>query len=325
MKHQICERFQGMWWGAIVGQALANQNNSGEHPGIITFPEQNWLEERRRIAEILLRSSRLEEIRLPTLTDHIISLSALIIFYEDNQHLFSQIINSGNLKLANSLETTELKEDILTWSYLLNSLLNNEFESWQLNHNLVVERMLNNLEGQETRLIQQFKYVVTAINHGKSLHNLLDKLLSNGNMRQTQIALSWYCFVTTPHDFRISVKRAALIQPATAGLLAALTGTFSGAYNGVIGIPRSWVGKISHYHGGKWSKKSVIQGGDRHQKYLLENEVLVKLCKAWLGIYAPNSNQELYNQELDAVANPKMIQPRQTLNIISQKPRFHSN
>ena len=359
MKNQTYERFQGMWLGSIVGQALANQNNNGDRSRMIDFPSQNWLVERRQIAEILLRAKglgvdnldlqltipqsensgttenylkenylkkvnklavsgqllseynynsrqaddhhKITEIKLSTGGSNMLSLLSLIIFSGDNYDLLNKIMGKHNLKLANSGENAEIKQDILAWSYLLNSLLNNKSESRQINFNLVVERSLNNLESKETRLTQQLNLVVQAVKSGMSLHQLLDKMSSNGNMRQTAIALSWYCFVTTPHDFRISVQRAASIKPNVAKFTAALTGTLSGAYNGIIGIPWNWRSSIS-----------------KNPNYSSENQLVMKLFKTWLGVYSIDSNQESYNPELDAVASPQMIQPRQTLKIISQ-------
>ena len=358
MKHQTYERFQGMWLGSIVGQALANQNHSCDRSGIIDFPDQNWLVERRQIAEILLQAKGLgvdnialqltspqrdhnatrenclkkvnqpavnpqfsleynynsrqvydhhsiTEIKLSTGGSNLLSLLSLIIFGDDNYDLLIKIMGKHNLTLANSGENAEIKEDILTWSYLLTSVLNNKFESRQINFNLVVERILNNLEGKETILAQKLNLVLQAVKDGMSLHQLLDKMSFNGNTRQTAIALSWYCFATTPHDFRISVQRAASIKPDIAEFTAALTGNLSGAYNSIIGIPWNWRASIS-----------------QNPNYSLENQLLMKLFKTWLGIYSIDSNQESYNQELDAVASPQMIQPRQTLKIISQKSKF---
>lgn len=306
MKHQTFEQFQGMWWGGIVGQALANQNHSGNNKGIINFPEQKWLLERRQIAEILLQSPRLAEIKLSKDSSNILSLLPLIIFYGDNQDLLLRIIDIDNLKLANLAETKEIREDILIWNYLLHSVLHPKFESWQVNPSLAMEQILtnlHNLESTETRLTQKLKLVVQEVHNGTNLHHLLDILSSDGNMRSTAIALSWYCFVTTPQDFRISVQRANRIKLNLAGWTAALTGILSGAYNGMTGIPCNWRIKIS-----------------QNQNYVSENQTVVKLFKAWLGIYSLNGSQELYNQELDAVASPQIIQPRKTLKIISQKP-----
>ncbi len=358
MKYQTFERFQGMWLGSIVGQALANQNNSCDRSRMINFPSQNWLAERRQIAEILLQAQglgvddialqltipprdhsatmedclkkvnqpavssqfssgynynsrpvsehhRTTEIKLATGGSNMLSLLSLIIFCGDNYDLLNKIMGKDNLKLANSGENAEIREDILAWSYLLTSVLNNKFESRQINFNLVVERILNNLEVKETLLAQKLNLVVKAIKSGMSLHQLLDKMSSDGNTQQTAIALSWYCFATTPHDFRISVQRAASIKTDVAEFTAALTGNLSGAYNSIIGIPWNWRASISH-----------------HPNYSSENQLVMKLFKTWLGIYSIDSNQESYNQELNAVASPQMIQPRQTLKIISQKSKF---
>jgi len=247
MNPQTFERFQGMWWGSIVGQAVANHNHSRRQMGIIDFPHQHWLVERRQIAQLLLQSPRLAEIKLATGGGNLLSLLSLIIF--DDNHL--------------------------------------------------------GIDATATLLTQKLKLVVEAINSGISLHNLLDKLSSNGNTKSTAIALSWYCFLTSPQDFKISVQRAASI-PNVGGLTAALTSTLSGAYNGITGIPYNWRIRMS-----------------QNLNYTLENQLVSQLFKAWLGIYAIDGNQGLYNQKLDAVALSPMIQSRPTLKIISQKSRFN--
>ena len=313
MNPQTFERFQGMWWGSIVGQAVANHNHSRRQMGIIDFPHQHWLVERRQIAQLLLQSPRLAEIKLATGGGNLLSLLSLIIFDDDNQNLLISIIGSEHLKLANLEETTDIRAeilDILIWNYLLTLVLSHKLESGTINFNLMLEKLFNNLNHLEidataTLLTQKFKLVVEAINSGISLHNLLDKLSSNGNTKSTAIALSWYCFLTSPQDFKISVQRAASI-PNVGGLTAALTSTLSGAYNGITGIPYNWRIRMS-----------------QNLNYTLENQLVSQLFKAWLGIYAIDGNQGLYNQKLDAVALSPMIQSRPTLKIISQKSRFN--
>lgn len=346
MRHQTFERFQGMWLGGIVGQAVANQQNN-DHPKMtIEFPSPDWLIERRKIAEILFKeegwelnssqqlttqngqrtadsqkslssasnlnstqvdsnheAEKIELSNLLSYSHHPLFLLPLMFFAGDDRVLLTEIMKKHNLKFSSLGEktATEIDNSLLIWNYLLSLILNSECEPWQLDLNLLVEKTVKELDVGEARLIKQLKLVALAIKNGTSLHSLSEKLSSNDNYH-TAIALSWYCFITTPQDFKISILRAVNVKEKSARFTAALTGTLSGAYNGVAGIPWNWRARIS-----------------QSSNYLLENQTVLKLFQAWLGVYSINNNQELYNHRYCAVATPQKIQLRKRLKIISQK------
>lgn len=224
-------------------------------------------------------------------------LLPLVIFLSDNQDLFKQVITQCNLKSAINRET---KEDILIWSYLLS--LNNKFELENKNLSQIIKRVLTDVELKTTNLIEKLELVIRAWESGLSLHEITEKLLSLGNSKQIAIALSCYCFASTPQDFKLSVKRAASLNQNIAWWTTSLTGTLSGAYNGVTGIPKSW--------------RAIA---DKNQTYQQAQHTAMNLYKTWLGIYSLEISQTLYNHELDAVASTNIIQPRKSLKIISQK------
>ena len=340
MNYHTFDRFQGIWLGSIIGQAVTNQN-PGER--IIIDERSQWLVTRDRIAEILLETNsqvsciipQLAEILQSTenylqhgdradsqvlltrdspqfsLSDEIaknnllnygskmLLILPLIIFYGNDRDLFREIISQCNLKSANSGENAEYIEDILLWSYLLTLALNNKLLS-DTNVSLVV-RMLTGTLVKQTSLIAKLKTIAKAWEQGISLDRL-SELLSKDNPRQRAIALSIYCFATTPQDFRLSIRRAASLEPEIAWLTTALTGTVSGAYNGIAGIPENWRAMVN-----------------RNLTYQSANQTIVKLFEAWLGVYLIDGDRFLYDRELHAVATPRVIQPRLALKIISQK------
>ncbi|MBE9043533.1 hypothetical protein IQ255_03765 [Pleurocapsales cyanobacterium LEGE 10410] len=230
----------------------------------------------------------------------ILAMLPLIIFYGSDQNLFTEVINQCNLKLANSQENTDYIEDILSWGYLLTLAINNRLSS-DTNVSLIVRQILTGARVKQTSLTAKLNIVAEAWEQGISLYQLRE-LLPKDHIRSTVIALSVYCFATTPQDFRLSIKRAASLEPQLAWLTTALTGTVSGAYNGIAGIPRNWRAMANH-----------------NLTYQSANQTIVKLFQAWLGIYSVDSKQFLYNPEVHAVAPPKIIQPRSALRIISQK------
>ncbi len=321
MNSSTFEQFQGIWLGSIIGQALANQQSGCAQTKIINFPAQNWLVERQKIAQIFLPTKNLEakdlgqnsslreiiaknKVQVTKPDEHgsiLLSLLSLIIFYGNDPSFLDKIIGEYNLKSANSPKNTEIRTGILIWSCLLITILNHKFQP-DTNVKQIIRRTIDFVKVEETLLTQMLEIVIQAAQSGTSLHQLAEELSSGGNAWQMAIALSWYCFTTTPHDFRLSIKKAASLEPNIAWLTAALTGTVSGAYNGIARIPWRW--------------RAIA---NQNSIYRLESQIALKLFESWLGIYSLNSNQESFNYQLGAVACPQIIQPRQALKIISQK------
>lgn len=54
------------------------------------------------------------------------------------------------------------------------------------------------------------------------------------------IAIACYCFLCTPEDFSLSIRRAKIAPKSE--LVTPLVGIFSGAYNGLRGFPWQWIG-----------------------------------------------------------------------------------
>ena len=340
------DRFQGIWLGSVIGQALANQNGCCDQTKIINFPAQNWLVEREKIVQIVLTSENLltkdigqelvilqssisqddrqansaklvqksdfnlkevisddraETMKLAEYGSSLLSLLSLIIFYGANLNLLSKIIGEYNLKSTNSQENAEIRTDILIWSCLLTTVLNNKFKP-DTSVKSIIRRTINIAEVEKTLLTEMLEIVIKAAKNGTSLHQLTEELALAGNTLQKAIALSWYCFTTTPNDFRLSIQRTASLEPNIAWLTAALTSTLSGAYNGISIIPWRW--------------RAIA---NQNSIYRLESQIARKLFESWLGVYSINSNCKLFNHQLYAVASPQIIQPRKALRIISQK------
>ena len=105
----------------------------------------------------------------------------------------------------------------------------------------------------------------------------------------TCIALAFYCFLSTPENFRLAVSRATRTsyQPH---LTTALTGALAGAYNSIIGIPVSW----------RLTANRISQGTQRLS-------LAKRLIEVWAGVYDVSV---LTQDQPLAVAAPRVIQPR---------------
>ncbi|NJR45154.1 MAG: hypothetical protein HC775_04745 [Hyellaceae cyanobacterium CSU_1_1] len=306
MHHNTYDRFGGSWWGGIIGQTIANQADA------LT---QSWVLERRQIAEMLLSEklnrtnlasflasqsadSRLNEVNNEKYHSNLLSLLPSIILQTDEPNLYLRLMPNLKSVQANSNIVFSQNINILIWGYLLTTVLNHQTHLWE--QALSIEEIFNpNLIPNP--LTEKLSIVLQGIKSGSSLQQITEQLSSKDQLQATAIALAWYCFVTTPHDFKLSVQRAARVDSKLSWLTITLTSTLSGAYNGMTVILDNWRTDI-----------------EQNQSWQLENHLLLKLLRFWLGVYAVEQNYGAYNLELDAIALPQFIQPRQSLKIISQ-------
>lgn len=307
MHHNTYDRFGGSWWGGIIGQTIVNQADA------LT---QSWVLERRQIAEMLLSEklnrtnlasflasqsadSRLNEVNNWQYHSNLLSLLPSIILQTDEPNLYLRLMPDLESVQANSNIVSSQNINILIWGYLLTTVLNHQTHLWE--QALSIEEIFNRNRMLKSPLIEKLSIVLQGIKSGSSLQQITEQLSSKDQFQATAIALAWYCFVTTPHDFKLSVQRAARVDSKLAWLTITLTSTLSGAYNGMTVILDNWRTDI-----------------EQNQSWQLENHLLLKLLRFWLGVYDVEQNYGAYNLELDAIALPQFIQPRQSLKIISQ-------
>ena len=296
MPHHTFDRFQGVWLGGLFGQALVNGNSPGNQ---LSFnPAPDWIEQRQQLTKILLDSEGTLFDRNEELSQHDATpLSILPWILLSEPDLPATI---GGVDANSASPAGEDIAELLIWSRLLSWLLHAPRSP--LNVKLLCQKAIASARVSNI-LTEKLDIAVAAVESGTSLHQLAKKLTSQGNQQQTAIALSYYCFAATPQEFSLSITRAAKLDLELAILTAPLTATLSGAYNGMTTIPGTW--------------RTLA---NRSSIYRRESKLAVKLFQNWLGLY-PTNCQQFGDRELDAVAIPQLIQPRQSLKIISQ-PRF---
>ncbi len=152
----------------------------------------------------------------------------------------------------------------------------------------LIPQILTYLDDAQTPFTQQLSIVQTELTQGAGLEKVVNQLCRNGSHSTTPIALAFYCFLSTPQDFRLSVLRALRTNyhPQTT---AALTGALSGAYNSLVGIPLGWRIVCDRNN-----KLEVIQLAER-------------LLAVWSGVYDTSTT---YDSDQVAIAAPRVIQPR---------------
>ena len=316
MQHNIYDRFHGCWWGGILASRCF-PSTTDKKPKML---EPSWLKKRRALARILIEHklrtassavvSSLSLVR-GTATPDYLSVSdevmlvwlPLIMFGTDNGIGQPEFISDG-FNLFEGIEDEEneqLQKHLSIWSQLVNGVLYSRL-SRPLGR-IVTDRLSN--EQQFNSLVSKLRLVQQRIEGGITLQQLEHQLKSSNNLREQAVALSWYCFATTPRNFELSVKRAIRVEPRVALLTATLTGTLSGAYNGMT--------RISGY-----GRSLFIREGERD----LENYLFDELFADWLGVYAAGAARSC-DLTLEAIAPPKLMQTRSGLKIISQS-NFHN-
>ncbi|MDG2616255.1 ADP-ribosylglycohydrolase family protein [Thermoleptolyngbya sichuanensis XZ-Cy5] len=90
------------------------------------------------------------------------------------------------------------------------------------------------------------------------------------------LCLALYCFLSTPNDAAIALRRAAQISPSP--LTCALVGAFCGARNGSSGLPATWRGQ-AHRAGSVAALWGIPESAI--------DSLAAMLFAAWAGIYLP--------------------------------------
>ncbi|MBW4576672.1 MAG: ADP-ribosylglycohydrolase family protein [Aphanothece sp. CMT-3BRIN-NPC111] len=162
----------------------------------------------------------------------------------------------------------------------------------KLNPATLIEQTIAYLHDSQAPLVQQLAQVQTLLKQGATLEMALMHLCRDTQQRNpcTPIALAFYCFLSTPEDFRLSVTRAIRTgyQPQ---ITAALTGALSGVYNSLTGIPLEW--RLSF---NRSDSSKMLQLAD-------------SLLAVWSGVYDPSTAEPC---PLVAVAAPNVMQRRHT-------------
>lgn len=341
MNYSTFDRFQGVWLGSIIGLALGTKPDQGsysEHRRILNLATNPWLTTRNNIAQIIIDTQNIpasaitqqlvwlveqtvsqanangnqhnslaiaQKLSLRT----ILALLPVMIFQPQPQTIYGDLIGECNSFLDNP---AEIERDILLWSYLLTSIINNQLLLADNQIGSLIEQTLIGVEVRVSCLVEQLEIIDRAWLQGFSLRQLTEELTRQSNflageMRiRVLMLLALYCFASTPDNFMLSIKRASSLNYPWSEIIATLTATLSGAYNGITRLPINW-----------------RQTANNNGVYQQAQTTISALFKTWLGVYNSSHNhQVIYDPKTDAVAVPKIIQPRSTLKIISQKSKI---
>jgi ADP-ribosylglycohydrolase len=313
MRYSLLSRFRGALLGSLIGEILGS--NKGVFPSRLilqALPAQdqqplvapcpiaqlNWSQIATCGIESLIHCGRLDLEDWQHRSDQVESLSLLknsansseaalatlpiALFFHDDQGKLRQQLQQA----AAHWHQTDENEGVLAVGYAIALALTEK-----LNHNLIPQ-ILSYLGNAQTPLGQQLQQVQNLLDKGAALDSAIHQLRQEAKLQGgkadavTAIALAFYCFLSTPEDFRLSLSRARVVgyQPQ---LTLALTGAIAGAYNSNIGIPVGW-------------RLAANQINISTQRLQLAEQLLA----VWSGAYGVSVNEPL---PWAAIAAPKVI------------------
>mgnify|MGYP006266887397 CR=1 FL=1 len=300
MRYSLLSRFQGGLVGSQIGEILANYyQGRGEslspwsQMGIFTteqlirsgkLTDKDWerIEKRREGFQDLKDSASSSQTALASLP--------LAVFFHESHHLLTE-----KLRQAADLwqHPADPWEDVLLWGYAIALALKEKLEPQRF-----IAQLLADLATPRTPLVQQLEQVQGFLARGTGLEQVVAQLSRQYPPSRTAIALAFYCFGHAPEDFRLCVTRAARCgcQPE---ITAALTGALAGVHNSLSGIPARW--RLASF---------------RHPRANNCYQKAKSLFAVWSGVYDLNQAELPLSA---AIASAGAIQPRPSLQIISQK------
>jgi ADP-ribosylglycohydrolase len=303
VQYSLLNRFRGALLGSVLGELKGFQYI--DHNRLLLSPtgliediakeslQLHWNDLAVSCVQGLIRSGRLdledlvrhknyllpENISANCSETAIATLPITLFFHEHEVRLQQKLTMAASILMRD----TDDSSGVLAVGYAIAQALTEK-----LHPSSLIPQILRYLDDVQTPLAQQLSIVQTELTQGAGLEKIVNQLCRNGSDSNTPIALAFYCFLSTPQDFRLSLLRAlrANCHPQTT---AALTGALSGAYNSLLGIPLGW--RIASDRN---NKLDVIQLAER-------------LIAVWSGVY---DHSTTYDCDQVAIAAPRVIQPR---------------
>ncbi|HEY9599024.1 MAG TPA: ADP-ribosylglycohydrolase family protein [Cyanophyceae cyanobacterium] len=317
MRYSLLSRFRGTLLGSFVGEVLASVGSSRRVLGETAFILHqlgdsqlnsicsDWSQIATCGLESLIRYGKLDlddwvshsGLTQPSLVSlkktasssetAVATLPVALFFHDDEVKLRQQMIKAASVWQQEG----EASEGVLAMAFAIATFLTEK-----LDFTTLIPLTLSYLGSSQTPLSQQLQRVQVLLEQSAGLDTVLTQLRRHSPRRgnrlvcsDTSIALAFYCFLSTPEDFRLCIMRAVRsnYQPQ---ITAALAGALSGAYNSMAGLPVSWRLAVNQTHLGL------------HRQQLAD-----RLLAVWSGAYDSSS---LERWQFTAVAAPQVIQPR---------------
>lgn len=307
MHYSLTSRFRGTILGLAIG---ARQQQFGSHKRYLSYPNVNLSlslaqnpETEDRIVSLaaagmksLIQSRQFDvedwhrAVGNSSLSglDAIAATIPLALFYHENE-----IKLRDNLQIAVAVGQPEIQDIALAVGYAIALSLQAKLDSVRLLNQTI------NFVGDKTTLAQKLFQVKNFLEENAGLETVVTNLKQDSQL-SSEIALAFYCYLSSLSDFRLTVRRVVetRTQPQ---LIGAITAALSGAYNGYAGIPPSWRQQLC---------RPTPQPGCATS--MTSEKEMLKLCDAlvavWSGVYDLVIPTDL--SQIAAIAAPRTIRTR---------------
>jgi hypothetical protein len=293
MRFLPIHRWQGGLLGSFVGEWLLESNTDAQ--SVLPYLQigqhltKDFIEKRRLSEQdwLNLYQQYSSELNICRSGDLILALLPLILFAHDSRYELEQHLS---LLETHWQQPTEVIDDVMVWGYLCSLILTEQLQPQRW-----LDDVIQIAHTKQTSLKELLKLVKILLENAVPLHQGIKQLSREGTSKQLAIALSIYCFGSTPNEVGLSILRASQTQNS---LVLALTGFLVGLYNSISGFPVAWR---------KLSRNSPSTQFISQQA--------VQLFAVWSGVYEIKANSPL---PTFPIAASGVIQRRTSLNIVSQ-------
>lgn len=291
MNHLLLTRFQGALIGGniiyftpqqIAPNPLMTETTPALMGGIDSsircggFEAQDWLQSTSIIDRDPQRA--------------IVAMLPLMLFFHDDRVKLREII-------LNVSHTWELDWETCSSAVSIGYLISRSLCE-TLSPTAIIVQLLDEMTNLHPLLFQQLSMIDRLLEQSSSLTQVTQKLAIAPHPIITPTVLAIYCFLCTPEDFSLAIRRAHQIE-ARSPLTCALTGILAGVHNSSTGIPLN--GLLATPQREQWMTAA-------------EN-----LLNGWAGVYSVNSetpvgllppSQQSAIPYAIPVAAPKVMQRR---------------
>ncbi len=297
MRYSLISKFQGAYFGKIIGKQLSSKNQVIEH-----FLKSNLiLQDIINNGESLLPiwQKYFPEAQSFTISDITLNLLPWILFNHDNwyqlQYLIVQISQQYHLK-------SEDRELIEVWSYKVVLALRGK-----LDIHAPILQFTNSRQLEHNVNLEQLQLLEIALSQGQTSKQLLERLLTkSSDYSRLELLFSLYLFWSIPEDFSLMIRRSISLCVAKNEKVVAqkfcntvgLTGTLAGAYNSLAGISPYWLNLTQNH---QYVRDSLTK--------------IQEFFNFWSGAY----HYDAYPPISSVIAIPNSLQPRPNLKLISQE------
>lgn len=300
MRYSLVSRFQGGWFGSILGEGLIEEND-----------QLRWQDDPTRLWTVQGMSGRdrtLPENFSPKVAAPmtpamaaVLLLPIIFLHYEDPEDLRSRVVDAIAKDFAPQVEagasatTSEWLAEVLLWSHAISLVLLDT-----LAPDLFLRQLSVRTHALTTPLVSAIAALPQVLN-GTGESRVLQRQWSlELNVDQQTFAWALLCFVTTPESWSVAVARSRRVAAAwSLPWLPALVGAISGCYNSSSGLPFRQVNLLPE------AIKSNI------------NQQTQQLFTIWSG----GLPSQVITDPVGAIAPAGKLQTRRSRPLISQKPQ----